>query len=562
MKGAAGHVSFLEKGPKANKNESTFSFGLLIFLCGLVLFLQAALIPRLEINWDEFFFLSNVHEYTRGTLDRPLQTFHVHAFAWLLLIGNEVDQVIAGRAAMLLLETGTVVLVALTASHFVPKVFAAAAAFAYLTAGFVFLHGMSFRTDPIITFLLMLALYILLTRKLCVAELIMLAAAVALAHLVSIKSALYLPALLGAAFYRIRTDVHVTAGKILATGLISVSVFIALYLWHDALLPTTAGKAEEIASSGLSKTLLESNFLPRRKEILQWVLLSTPQLILLCVGIHVLITRTYGDKAGGYALLGLLAPLLASTIYRNAFVYFFPFAIAPAMVFAAIGAAALENRLRLFPALFAMMLVGLGMQINHAANRPIAAQRTVVSAVHEMFPERVAYIDRNSMIASFPKHGFFMSTWGIESYRASQNPSFPEILRTSSPVFVLVNSSVLEAALGRNTTLGGYAELLPRDAAVLRENYVHYWGPVWIAGKCLDATLDRFSILVSGRYLVNVTAPGDIDGELYRPGEAVFLKAGTHILRAGSGEDVCLRWADVRSAPAIPPPASPLYRGF
>src|SRR5262249_30472793 len=68
----------------------------LALLIGLELLFRYQLLFRLNINWDEFLFLSKIHDYRRGDLASPLQTFYVHFFAWLPLVpGNEVTQVIA-----------------------------------------------------------------------------------------------------------------------------------------------------------------------------------------------------------------------------------------------------------------------------------------------------------------------------------------------------------------------------------------------------------------------------------------------------------------------------------
>jgi hypothetical protein len=54
--------------------------------------------PLININWDEFRFLSRIYELDRGELGSAFQTFHVELFRWLLgTPGNEADQVIAGR---------------------------------------------------------------------------------------------------------------------------------------------------------------------------------------------------------------------------------------------------------------------------------------------------------------------------------------------------------------------------------------------------------------------------------------------------------------------------------
>src|SRR5512145_509091 len=75
---------------------------LLISVLITALVVRMNVIANLNINWDEFLYLSQIYEYLRGDLDLKLQTFHVHFFGWLPGVSvNEVDQVIAGRAVML-----------------------------------------------------------------------------------------------------------------------------------------------------------------------------------------------------------------------------------------------------------------------------------------------------------------------------------------------------------------------------------------------------------------------------------------------------------------------------
>src|SRR5262245_59399492 len=58
--------------------------------------IKFALITRITVNWDEFYFLEMTHQHARGVLASRFQTFHVHLFSWLPRLGwDEVDQVVA-----------------------------------------------------------------------------------------------------------------------------------------------------------------------------------------------------------------------------------------------------------------------------------------------------------------------------------------------------------------------------------------------------------------------------------------------------------------------------------
>jgi hypothetical protein len=80
----------------------------LVAAIALCVALQAWLAVVMEINWDEFFYLSHIYAYQRGEFGGALQRFHVHLLGWLTSIpGNEIDQIVVGRFVMLLCEAGT-----------------------------------------------------------------------------------------------------------------------------------------------------------------------------------------------------------------------------------------------------------------------------------------------------------------------------------------------------------------------------------------------------------------------------------------------------------------------
>ena len=114
---------------------------------------------RLEINWDEFFYLSQIYDYQRGELWGPLQSFHIHIFGWVTHFpGNEVDQATVGRFVMLACLTGTCAFIYKFAQTFFSPIASAIATLAFVSAGPVIIHGASFRADPISAAFIMLAL--------------------------------------------------------------------------------------------------------------------------------------------------------------------------------------------------------------------------------------------------------------------------------------------------------------------------------------------------------------------------------------------------------------------
>ncbi|WP_424432340.1 hypothetical protein, partial [Parasphingorhabdus sp.] len=107
----------------------------LAILSAIALFiaLQATFVVYQEVNWDEFFFLSQIYDHDRGELTKPLQTIHVQLFGWLRLLGtDEVGQVTVARAIMLIFEIGTMISIFALTRLFVSRPGALLAVLAYI----------------------------------------------------------------------------------------------------------------------------------------------------------------------------------------------------------------------------------------------------------------------------------------------------------------------------------------------------------------------------------------------------------------------------------------------
>src|SRR5262249_23162939 len=97
-------------------------------------------------------------------------------------------------------------------------------------------------------------------------------------------------------------------------------------------------------------------------------------------------------------------------------------------------------------------------------------------------------------------------------------------------------------------------QLLPADAAFLRENYLPHWGMIFVLGKTIEPPPaggeKQFEILVSGDYRLEAAAGVTVDGQGRKGGDIVTLTAGSHDLMGDrAGGPVILRWAA-----ALPPP--------
>jgi len=193
----------------------------------------------------------------------------------------------------------------------------------------------------------------------------------------------------------------------------------------------------------------------------------------------------------------------------------------------------------------------------------------VLEVVHRLFPEPVGYVDRCAMVSTFPHAGFFMSTWGMEGYHARGRPVFAEILRRDQPVFIVANNTQLNIALPddlRRRYIPPAYDLLAEDLALLRDNYVHHWGPLYVAGKRVEiesaAEPAGFEVSIAGIYTLEAAEAVRIDGEPVAPGEAVMLTQGMHQLAADAPGGYVLRWGDNLPLPDQLPPRKALFTGF
>lgn len=535
-----------------------------------------------NINWDEFFYLSFIHDYQRGVPLSLFQTFHVHLFGWLTsLPGNEIHQILAARGVAWLLMGGSSWFIYAIARKYCSRLASLVAVLLYLSFSYVMDHGLSFRADPICAVLFMAALYFLLHDDKSRFHLPISAVLMAVAMMISIKSVFYLPTFGIIFLARVATRERkwdAVKGAILFS-IVFGGAFLTLYQSHSLSLAdsTRADPAVFLASVG-SKMLLGDGWFPRLQYLVragQENLIVWGLLMLGAVGMVRRVVRRE-ERESGLVLLALLVPIGSLVIYRNAFPYFFVFLMPAAVVLGGVGCDLLLARGReIGTKIYDMMIVVVlfaqaGVFLaDYAAKFPdqTIAQRETIDLVHRMFPRPVAYVDRSSMVPSHRKVGFFMSTWGMESYRARGEPVMEEVLKSEEPKFLIVNSWALDIS---EPQLGGEAanayKLLDEDHRILRENFVHHWGAVYVAGKQFDLRPSRpetFEVLISGVHTVESPVPVAINGAIYQPGERVELDRGMHrIASAGGRGRVVLRWGDRLYRPDRAPSPRPIFYGF
>jgi hypothetical protein len=548
---------------------------LTIAAIALLLALQFALIFTRAVNWDEFFFYGQVAQFARGELPTPLQTIHVHAFQWLLALpGSTVDHILAARIPMFGFELVTLGGIYALARRFTDPLVSALAVLAYLSAGYVLQHGMSFRVDPPVTASLVVALAVLARAPLRWWSVLLTGALIGLAGMITIKAVLYAPAFLGMAWLRwAEADRDRATGlRIAAIGLAALAIFAALYLWHAAAIAASAAPLAQAASAPsptvpdtgaqagavLNRSASDMFFIgvpPYWRMIVKAASLA-PLFALLILTAPFAIARSGLTRAAKWALAGLWMPVLTLAFYRNSAGYFYVFLLPPLAIAASCGLDWLRSRFGALPVIAVMLTIALATWASDD-RKVLASQRSVSDAAQRMFPQGTAYFDHSGMIGSFRKANGFMTPWGMEQYRRAG--SYRAAMEAQTVPLLIENDIMVTAALtGGDKT----AILLPEDARAWRENYVRYWGTIWLAGKSLPAgsAIDS-EFLIPGRYRVE-GHDVSVDGVPHEAGDIVTIARGVHVLANASKRPARLVWADIADPPQGKAPQGDLWIGY
>lgn len=539
----------------------------------IALALKFLLVFRININWDEFYYLSFVQDYLRGTVSDRFQTLHVHFFAWLPMAAakDEIGQILLARLVMAGCASASALLLYGIARRFLSRDGALFGLLGYLATTAVIEHGTSFRTDSIATVLVLLALFLILRRPGGAVGAAVAGLAMAVAAMITIKTAFYV-AVMAPLIWFLGRDLRDRARLALAFGACLVLAFAAIYWLHvSTLAPPGPSNATHYLQGAASKVFFEDGLFPRWAELLINLAQNPLFWLLTLQGVWVARQAVRADETGSrrdrWLLLLLALPILTPLFYRNAFAYYYAFILPPAAVL--IGMAyeryrrqALEsNEPRPFRLLALLLCLQCGVFLYQSGrNLPdaIEPQRATLDAVHAVFPEPVPYIDGYGVVASFPRTGFFMSSWGLGKYREAGVPVFRDLVAKAQPPLLLADSPSLYAALVPGVTVVPERELLNADIAFLRDNYLQHWGMVFVAGKTIELPAlgekVAFDVAIAGDYRLESAIPVHIDGKELAPEGVVTLAAGTHsILADRATGPATLRWAGALPAPDTAP---------
>jgi hypothetical protein len=536
-------------------------------LCAVILVVKFVLAGRLNVNWDEFYFLSMVHSLKRGELVDFYQTAYTHLFTWLAWVSpNEISQIVAARVPMLALFAITAVLIAKLAARVTSASVAWIAPLCFLAALPVLKHGGSFRADSLLAPLSM-AVLLLMWRSASPKRVLAAGVCFGIAVAISLKAALLLPVVLalelahmaaGAAPGRALRDFAI---KCVTFGGAALVVAGALLLLHRLSLPAIAGEdSSTFASNTVRKVFLEVPFLPRWDYLRMSFHSDRATWLLMAIGLLLAIFRRRWEA------LACACSLLPLLFYRNAFPYYYVVMLAPASVLAAVAIDELRNLAKrrslaggaewLPVAACTLLALQALFNLSWFTDDDQIPQRAVVAAVHQVFPEPVPYVDHSGMIASFRKTNFFMSTWGVSRYRQRGQSFMAEAIARYQPPLLLVNRDELMSGTR------AFAYLLPEDQRLIDMYYVPYWGPISVAGAqraVAPNEVREISVPFPGRYRLESSSDETllVNGEPKTRGEV--LELGTAPIQvsvpdAKSRVIVRVVWAAAGAPPTEEPP--------
>ncbi len=530
---------------------------------------------RISVHWDEFFFLSLVHSLLRGELTHPLQTIHTHLFQWLPAIANdEVGQVIAGRLVMLACLAASAHVIWRLALRCASPAAAVMAPISYLGLTTVARHGGSFRVDTLLATLSLMVVFLMLHCGRRRGAVLLAGLLLGIAGALTVKAALLVPVLVAllvaielATAKPWRDRLLAVARQLLAIGVPAAILAASLLALHRLSIGEGSEPITSAAIGDISKTVFVDPGLFWTYDIALAIVLSDAfQWSLLLIGAFAALQRRL--PLGVAAIVALL-PIV---YYRNCFPYYYTVMLAFGVLLIPLAVDRLIDDLRSrFGRIGALagiaVLVG-GVGIENGTNlRDLwsdeqSHQQQLVSAVHQIFPDPVPYIDHSGMIASFPKVNFLMSGWGVELYMRRGEAFMRALLDRHRPPLLVVNHEFLDprAVLHR--------ALLPEDRALMEQFYLPYWGPIRVAGAQVNLDSSRSvdaALPFPGSYRIEADGPVMIDGRVRHPGDVITAGSTTASLSVGSvagsttSATVRFVWAAARPPPAISPSTKPLY---
>ena len=530
----------------------------------LVAAVQITLLFTLEINWDEFLNLSMVYDHRRGQLEEILQTAFIHLFGWVSTVSvNEVNQIVAARGLIFLFALATSFAIWASAKALSDDLGALLALLSYWCFSYVMQHGIALRTDVLAAAPLMIALYCALVRAHRAPVMIFAGAMIGFGGALTIKAIFLVPAF--CLILCIQLYAHYSVwriiGQLLWAGLAAIATFAIILALHAGTFPEMADSVAFLQRT-MGVTLWPDNRLVFLKYAFAALGRNLAFFIVLAMTITTILRGLIQREHEKPLLIAasLLTPLLVPLVYRDFYPYIYVLILPPVVVAMTVG----WQTIRRFPSREKTVLAILfftvwGINAVYSLLQSNLHQRQVLNVIHNTFPPDSAYIDARSMVASFRKSGIFMSNWGMADYLGAGKPVFHDSLTEDKPVFLLRNSDYFSVLDTHDTekNRGGY-NLLPTDAQVLRDHYVPFWGPVWIAGMDVSPTQSSIRIFVKGTYINQGPGLFALEGQTISAGQTIYLDEGVYNVATVTDLRLSLHYP----VPQQAPPKREMFTGF
>jgi len=544
------------------------------------LLLKFHLLFQLPINQDEFSFLSQIYKYMDGTLNQPLNSFHVHFFQWLADLGsNEVNQVIGARIVMYLLFLGSCFYLYLIGKYYVDTAGALFALLCYISLIPTVVNGASFRHDSIATFPFLFALYYFLVKEKSLVFNVLSGIAMAIAVTVTIKSVIYMGVFSGLMIIRLISirDHHKTIVPLIGFFLTFLLGAIMINQLHIATLAsTTIAPHTQTISRAYSTFVSFTQFFPQftifkfllRLDVVIWLFLASGIIF------NIIDCFKKNNSIVNISLFALLIPLFSIFFYRNAFPYFYVFIMPTTTIFCGYMLWHLTGPIKKYQVIcFTMIVILAGAVYTKSiayysifSSKSSKIQHQILDTIHKMFPNPVPYIDGCFMVSSYPDVGFFMSSAGMEGYLKNKKPIMEALLNDKRPLFLLANVPQLNLHADNAAESDTHLRFKADDWQALKSNFIHHWGPIWVLGKHFEFKgkfeSNTFQITVPGVYTVEGNGKVMIDGHLISAGNTVKLDIGDHCIRNQETPGLInLKWGDHLYQPEEEPAPGQIFLG-
>ncbi len=534
-----------------------------------------------NIHWDEFYFLSKIYKYHGGTLSSPFQTFYVHLFGWLLGVSkDEISLILIGRCVCFVLFLGSISFLYLISRLFFHPISSLFSVLTFITFSEVIDHGAAFRVEPLVLFLFLAAVYLLLKPELSFRRTIFIGTITSLAMMFTIKS-LFLLMFLIILFSSLVIQGRARFNTLVVFFTACCLSFLGFYLFHRFSLVFPHATARSLVFEGrdffwLGERAQEMFVVFGQRNVAKRNLALNPIQWSFIIGGAIFFFRRVGKEQRVLAMLLFVSGaffVLSVTFYRNSFAYYYPLILSLIALFSAVIAEKCIKDFYKTSSSFSLIFCGClagGLFFSVLCYLQtefvdgIKPQREVLNVVHQIFPTPVSYLDRSSMVASFPNAGSLLSTLQLERYRQRGVPMMKELFVKSPPIFILINSEALHFLQGKSTP--SIYRLLSEDVDALKNNYIEHWGLLFVAGKqfnfdgVADLQLRKFDILIPGLYTFESKERALLDGEPVFPGAQRYLEGGEHTVLLNSPAK--LRWGKSLFRPAFEPSSQPIFVSY